>query len=247
MDEPLETRVPSVGLFGEFGVGNIGNDASCLAVLDLLRDLPGELSVVAIARDPERARERLGIETLALERVTPGGRGGERTPRGGRARQDKAADLVHLMSVVGRFDAVVVPGTGVLEARHGRNPGGVIVWLFILSTACRLRRVSLAWFALGGSPMESRVPALTAAWAARGAVFRSYRDDVTRATLKSAGLDVAGDRVGRDVVFSRAVEQSDSQIPPRRVTSVAVAVIDYVPTGVGRRSRRRSEPATSAG
>ncbi|MGH1561904.1 polysaccharide pyruvyl transferase family protein [Mumia sp. DW29H23] len=213
---------PLVALFGEFGIGNIGNDESCRVMVDaLVRSVPG-VRLVLMSRDADGARRVLGMDAEPIGRSWP-------TPpppgvRGAVSRvRRKVGDFAHLVRAVGRYDAVVVPGTGVLEARRGRNPGGVIVWLLLLSVACRLRRVRLAWFAVGGSSYDSRIPARVAAAAARGAGYRSYRDDLTRRALARGGLGTRADAVTHDIVMARPAPV----LPPvdDAVPDVALAAI----------------------
>ncbi len=250
---------PRVALLGEVGVGNVGNDASFAAVAALLRERVPDVRLVPVGRDvgwgdgraavrpagmPAALAEAVPLTSALSRRLRAAGRSG--VP----ARTlSKAADLVHLVRLVGAFDAVVVPGTGVLERAHHRGPGGVLVWLALVSLACRLRRTATAWFAVGGGSYTHRVPAWTAAGAARGAQVRSYRDAETRDALppwSGAGRDP----VAYDVVLSRpeavdppvrwAAARETQASGPRRVV---VAVIDHdpAPGAPGAQLRERYE------
>lgn len=185
---------PHVALFGEFGLGNLGNDMSCRAAKERLAEEVPEAEFAVLVRDTGRTEEALGLPAVTFARAHG---------RSLLARLwAKLMDLVVLLRVVTEFDLVVVPGTGLLEEATALFPGGHLVWLASLSFACRARGVPLAWLGLGGSPYRHRLPAWVAAWAARGARRRSYRDTMTRDAMDQAGLDVTGDRLVHDLVLA---------------------------------------------
>ncbi len=244
---------PQVALFGEAGVGNLGNDASFEACAALLRERVPHVRITVLGRDVGLRPGKDGPDVFD-EAVPLRSELGLRLRRQGRSgpfarAAAKAADLGHLAHVVGGYDAVVVPGTGVLERSHRRVPGGVLVWLLLLSVACRLRGVPLAWFALGGGSYVGRLPAWTAGLAARGARYRSFRDAVTRDALP-AWSGAPGDAVTHDVVFARpdaVAAWSPRTVPAGEPPSVAVAVIDHDPPGpLGTALRRTYLDRTSA-
>lgn len=221
---------PRVALFGEFGIGNAGNDESCRTMLALLAHAAPGVDPVLIARDPQRARAILGVPAVAIA-ARP--RRSPATGRLGRAIAPvagKAADLIHLWRVVGSADAVVVPGTGLLDEPRRRVPGGSLTWLSMVTAVARARHVPVAWLAIGGGRFAHRLPALVAATAARCATYRSYRDTTTRDALAAVWAGAARDPVVPDVVYARADPPA-----PRPTTSgpwpavVGVSVIDLDP------------------
>jgi polysaccharide pyruvyl transferase WcaK-like protein len=236
-----------IALLGEFGIGNMGNDASCRTVLGLLRSHYPDVTLNIISRSPAVAQQVFGVTSVHISASSPSSRLWKYL---GPAKRvvGKIKDFFHLVRIVGRYDAVIVPGTGVLEAADRRNPGGVIVWLLLISLACRIQRVSLVWFAVGGSRYRFRLPASVAVRAARGTTYRSFRDDVTAAALRANGLDVPTNAVSRDVLFSRAMSFASNARPavPDRISTVAIAAINY--QGVGQEAPyldRLSEVALS--
>ncbi|MCL2092095.1 MAG: polysaccharide pyruvyl transferase family protein [Micrococcales bacterium] len=183
-----------VALFGEFGHGNLGNDMSCRAAQERLAQQVPEAEFSVMVRDTGRTEQALGLPAVPFARPHGGSLPGRLWA--------KLVDLVVMLRVVSRFDLVVVPGTGLLEEATALLPGGHLVWLVLLSFACRARRVPLVWMGLGGSPYGHRLPAWVAAWAARGARRRSFRDTMTRDAMGRAGLDVTHDRLVHDLVLA---------------------------------------------
>ncbi|MCL2849813.1 MAG: polysaccharide pyruvyl transferase family protein [Micrococcales bacterium] len=183
-----------VALFGDFGFGNLGNDMSCReAHRRLAQHLP-DAAFTALVRDTRGHTHVLGLPAVPFGRPHTGS-----WPARVWA---KVAALAVMVRAVPRYDLVVVPGTGILEEETARMPGGHLVWLASLSLACRVRRVPLVWVGLGGSPYAHRWPGRTAAWAARPARRRSYRDTMTRDALDHAGLEVSDDRLVHDLVLA---------------------------------------------
>jgi polysaccharide pyruvyl transferase WcaK-like protein len=223
-----DRQQPHIALIGEFGVGNMGNDASCQTVLELLRALDADVTLSVISRSPSAAEQLLGVAAAPISASSAESRFWGHLGPATRI-VEKIRDLFHLVRIIGRYDVVIVPGTGVLEAADRRNPGGVIVWLLLIALACRIRRVSLVWFAVGGSRYRFRLPARAAVLAARGANYRSFRDDVTASALRANGLEVPKSAISRDVVFARAMSlASAAEMQTHdRISTVAIAAIDY--------------------
>jgi polysaccharide pyruvyl transferase WcaK-like protein len=219
---------PRIALFGEFGIGNVGNDISCHVLSSLLSQAVPGVELSAITRGSARLGQVLGLPAVPISaraRVL-------KLPSMLRPAQrvsSKVADFVRLVRIVGAYDAVIVPGTGVLEDSKRWNPGGVLTWLLLLAIACRVRGVALVWFAVGGSPYRHWLPAKVAAWSGRWAQHRSFRDVTTAATLRRAGLDVPDTAITHDVVFAEADSISGKSRPPaqRLASTIAISAIDY--------------------
>lgn len=193
-------RGRTIGIYGEFGIGNAGNDESARTLVALLRER-GHHDIVAVTLDARRTVAELGIP--AVQFTSPSLPSRFLPVRVAAKAAGKAGDLVRLIRIVRELGAVIVPGTGLLEAQRGRYPGGDIIWLGMLSVACRVTGVPLYWLAIGGGRFGSRIPARLCVWAARGATLRSYRDRLTRDALAAHGLDVSDDPVVSDIVLAR--------------------------------------------
>ncbi|GAA0335841.1 polysaccharide pyruvyl transferase family protein [Micropruina glycogenica] len=212
-----------IGVYGEFGIGNAGNDESARVVHQLLREL-SITDVTLISLSGVAATRAVGLPALSFTSSAPSSARPTVVVKALRLFS-KVGDQVRMIRIVGEFDAVIVAGTGLLEAPRGRYPGGDMVWLSMLSVACRMRRVPLVWFAIGGGRYASRIPGRLAAWAGKAAQTRSYRDPLTPAWLAANGLDVSTDAVVTDVVIARAPISR----PPRdrdELQVVAIGPID---------------------
>ncbi|MFC7877418.1 polysaccharide pyruvyl transferase family protein [Isoptericola sp. NPDC057391] len=191
-----------VALLGEAGIANVGNDASVAQVIRLLEERDVDVRVTLVGREPAAARAALGRPALAAR-----ARWAYRGPlhasvpaQGLRA----CLDLAHLVRLVRRFDAVVVPGTGALEVGRGGPPGGQILSILLTGVACRLTRTPFVWLAVGGSRYSRRVTRAAVRAAAATATIRSYRDPVTLEAVRACGTDTSRDVLMDDIVTARS-------------------------------------------
>ncbi|MGF0117904.1 polysaccharide pyruvyl transferase family protein [Promicromonospora sp. Marseille-Q5078] len=217
-----------VALFAELGVSSIGNDASAAQVIRMLEAGPGAVEVTIVSREPAGSREALGRPaTSARARWGYSGPGHD----SGVAKGVRLAlDLVHLVRLAGRFDAIVVPGTGALEAGHGGPPRGTLLSLLLVGLAARCRATPYAWLGVGGSRYTRSLTRRVVRAAATTANVRSYRDPLTREAVGSTGVDTARDVLIDDIVTARSDVPLAASDANRGV--VVVSVID-VPSADG--------------
>ena len=198
----MNAPAPRVGLYGLLGSGNTGNDASMEAVLGYLTSYHPDAVLDAMCMGPERVRVIYGIDTIPLlwyqkyELRASGARAVVLKVIG------KAADTFRTAAWVRRHDVVIVPGMGVLEASLPLNPWGVPYLMFLLSASGRLFKTKVALVGVGAGLISQRATRWLFLRAARLAYFRSYRDLQSREALRQQGLDVSGDPVHPDLVFS---------------------------------------------
>ncbi|MFE5334569.1 polysaccharide pyruvyl transferase family protein [Isoptericola sp. NPDC056573] len=221
-----------VVLLGEAGIANVGNDASVAQVIRLLEERDPGVEVTLVGREPGTARAVLGRPSL--------GSRASWTYRGPLHASAPAKglrvflDLAHLVRLVGRFDAVLVPGTGALEVGRGGPPGGQILSLLLTGVACRLTRTPFAWVAVGGSRYTRRTTRAAVRAAAATATVRSYRDPLTLEAVRACGTDTSRDVLMDDIVTARADAPRAAQHAGADAAGdvVVVSVLD-VPSATG--------------
>ena len=111
-------------------------------------------------------------------------------------------DAFRTASWVRRHDAVIVPGMGVLEATVPMRPWQTPYSMFLLCASGRLFGTKVALVSVGTNVIHQRLTRWLITAAARLAHYRSYRDDISRDAMRQMGLDISGDAVYPDVVFS---------------------------------------------
>lgn len=225
-------RAPRVGLWGLLGAGNLGNDGSLEAVLGHLRTAHPDAVLGALCSGPEQVQKRFGIPATRLHWY----RREYETASGPAAILVKAVgkglDAIRTALWVRRFDAVIVPGMGVLEASGlPLRPWGTPYSLFLLCASGRLLGTKVALVNVGADVIEDRATRWLVTAAARLAHYRSYRDDLSRDAMARMGVDTSRDRVRPDLVFALPTPAGDPRVPG----TVGVGVMAYYGGNADRR------------
>jgi len=214
---------PRVGLFGNLGAGNIGNDASMESMLRYLRARHPDAIVDAMCGGPEWVKSQHGIEAVPMVwSQTLDGRASGVTLVALKAL-GKGVDAVRTVSWVRKHDVVIVPGMGVLEASLPLRAWGFPYTLFLASASGKLLRTKVALVSVGGDIVHQRSTRWLLKTAARLAFFRSFRDAYSRDAMRRSGLDVTLDPVYPDLVFGLPAPSHDPGDPQ----TVAVGVMAY--------------------
>ncbi|MEU0477129.1 polysaccharide pyruvyl transferase family protein [Streptomyces olivaceus] len=214
-----------VGVFGLFGAGNTGNDGSLEAVLDHLRAAHPEAVVDAMCGGPEIVATRYGIPTTRLNWYRGEYRTASRAGAVAGKGLGKIVDAVRTAAWMRRHDAVIVPGTGVLETTLPLRPWGFPYSLFLLCASGRLLRTRVALVSVGAGPIGDRPTRALTRWSTRLAAYRSYRDTQSRDAMRAMGVDTARDEVYADLVF--ALPAPSANEPADTPGPVCVGVMDF--------------------
>ncbi|MGW8567306.1 polysaccharide pyruvyl transferase family protein [Isoptericola sp. NPDC055881] len=206
-----------MALLGQFGIGNLGNEASLDAVLGYLGD---EAAVTIVTERPELVAAARELPARAL--TDP------RARRGGwRGAVAKVRDVGWAWRTVGAVDAVVVPGTGVLEGASVKATA-IPLTLAVHASCARLRGRPLHALSIGVDEGGGRLTRLLFRVFLRCASTLTVRDQGSAAHVAS----IAGSRpeVVPDLVLGTPVVADVRPVDPARRT-VGFGVIDT--NGVG--------------
>jgi polysaccharide pyruvyl transferase WcaK-like protein len=196
------SRLRTVAFWGNFGSGNLGNEATLAAAIhQVRRRLPlAELRVVCT--DPGEVVRQHGVEALPI-------RGEPFRSAGGRSRTP-----VHLLRRLGQetrgwgdarrgilgVDLLVMTGTGMLtDSDEGRF--GLQYDLFRWASSARLSGSAVAFLGVGVEEIRRRSTGLLLRAALGMAAHRSYRDLQSRERLRKTGGDFSGDPICPDLAF----------------------------------------------
>ncbi|MBP2300849.1 polysaccharide pyruvyl transferase family protein [Azospirillum picis] len=198
-----------VVLFGLFGSGNSGNDASLEAMLGFLRRRPG-IELTCICSAPEQVATRYGIRGVAIGARPAGGRLVEVADRllGGLPR--RAAGFGRAVLMASRADALIFPGTGILDD-FGTGPFGLPLAVFGWCLGARLGGARIAFVSIGAGPIHHPLSRWLMGRAAAMAQYRSYRDTVSRDFM--AGIGVAAGVAADGTVDVKADAEHDAVFP----------------------------------
>ena len=189
-----------VGLYGFFGMGNLGNEGSLKAFLTHLRSVDPDVQVMCFGTDAAQIEREHGIpgRQLMAFRAVPGDR---RMTTQARKALGRVWDVPRTVHMVGQVDVLVVPGTGVLESRLMATPWGLPYWMAVAFTACRLRGRPTALVSVGAEPATHSVTRLLLRRVLRSATHVTYRDQASREAARSIGEVGRPGTVAPDVAF----------------------------------------------
>lgn len=212
-----------VGLYGFFGMGNLGNEGSLTAFLEQARQIyPGAQFLCFGADGATVAREHsIAACQLMSYRGRPDVRGfGVLVLKG----LSRLWDIPRTYRLMGKIDALVVPGTGVLESRLMSTPWGLPYWLLVAVVSCRLRRRKVALVSIGAEPATRAATRWFMCQIVRLADYVSYRDAPSAAAARSMGAEGRPGTVYSDLAFSMAPAFRDTVVPGR----IAIGVMTFL-------------------
>lgn len=211
-----------VVLYGLFGFGNTGNDASLKVMLDHLRRLKPDARITVVATQPDAVSGAHGVPAVAIHPTSltaslptsAAGRLVSEARRWGQAR-----------ALLQSADCLIVPGTGILDdfgCTVMQHPYQLWKWC----TAARQVGAGVKFVSIGAGPVEQPWSRRFFRWSARAATHRSYRDEASRSFARDVlGLNIEHDVVTPDLVFGLDPPVTERHAGP--VQTVGVGVMDY--------------------
>jgi polysaccharide pyruvyl transferase WcaK-like protein len=214
-----------VGFAGLLGSGDIGNDGSLEATLAYLRAEHPEATFDFLCSGPNQVTARYGVPAAHLrcwhsERA-PGMIA--RAERGLKAPIGIILDAFRTAAWVRRHDVVIVPGMGVLEATLPPWAWHTPYAMFLVSASGRLFGTKVAFVSVGANVIRRRLIRRFVTSAARLAYYRSFRDALSKESVRRMGVDTAADAVYPDLAFALPTPRD----VPVIAEAVGLGVMDY--------------------
>ncbi len=210
---------PRVGVWGVFGRGNFGNEATLAALLGRLRVAGAD--AILFCEDPGAATSLHGVPARRLG--APAASHGSRLARLWQTGMNRLRLVRGAFEAVGTVDSVVIAGTGGLE-RYGSGAFGTPFEIWSLGVAARLRGRSFVLLDIGVEYLPRAIARFFVRGAARAASYRSYRDAASRECMVRTGVAAAGDdAVVADLALWLDAPAAEEREPDR----VVVGVMDY--------------------
>jgi polysaccharide pyruvyl transferase WcaK-like protein len=179
-----------IALFGQFGTGNLGNDGSLTAMLRFLRRSLPDAQILCICSGPKQVTEEHHIGAIDIH-TTP-----TRHWRYSSNTLHRLTSMVllcvpaevisfyRMWAFLRRVDAIVFPGTGILDD-FGLRPFGLPYNMFKWTLIAKLCGAKLHFISVGAGPVHGRL----SRWFFRAVVLladhRSYRDQISRDYITS--------------------------------------------------------------
>lgn len=229
----MSGRPPKIALFGHFGRGNFGNEATLLAMLQNLRIVVPHAKFTCICTDAWMVARDYNIKAI---------RSRDFVVKPWEVRSLLVKFLRKLLvgipselyrwlagfKTLWRTDALIIPGTGLLTDAYTLFDWGPYD-LFRWSVIAKLCRCKLMFVSVGAGPIYSRIGGLFVKAALSIADFRSYRDESTLGYLKSVGFCTDHDPIYPDLAFSlltNATSPAPATNPHRRLV-VGLGLMEY--------------------
>lgn len=229
---PREIVRTRIALLGVFGVGNLGNEGSLLAMLNGIRRKVPDADAFCICTAPDKVTADFGIPAVGLD-TTPGylwfGSKGHRPALLWRVLLKIPRELVGWYRKVRRLrqvGMVIVPGTGALDdfgMRPLQMPSQLLAWCI----AARICGAKVSFVSVGAGPIHHPLSRLFMRSALRLASYRSYRDQISKDFVDSLGLDTNGDSVRPDLAFSLPRPEQVSKAEGIGKRCVGIGVMAY--------------------
>jgi polysaccharide pyruvyl transferase WcaK-like protein len=213
--------VTTLAFYGYLGSGNFGNDASLETVVDWLSAEHPSVNLRCITLAPDVCEERYRIPSVPLASLAPRA-GPDADAPALRKLAGRLGDLPRSLRLAGSADAVIIPGMGVLEESLDVQPWGLPTWLFLLASACRLRRRPFILLDVGAEPARNPLTQRLFAATARLATHLSVRDHWSADSLRAAGVSRPAE-VAPDLAFAHPCPIRADPVPGL----VAVGVMAY--------------------
>lgn len=200
-----------IALFGLFGIGNLGNDATLWVTLHHLRTRLPQVRIVCVCNEIPAVVSSYGVTVLALNQLPIRGR----WRIANRALRNVYAALATFVTgplrvrrMAGQLndvDQFLIVGTGILDD-FGLLPWDMPTWLLGWCQAARKIGASVQLIAVGAGPIENRVNRFIMKRAIKLATKRSFRDTGSRDYVERLDLDTKNDAVVPDLVFGLPAE-----------------------------------------
>jgi polysaccharide pyruvyl transferase WcaK-like protein len=224
-----QTSTKRIALFGLFGVGNLGNDATLTATLFHLRERLPDVEFVCICVNPTDVTDCHNINAIPIDllgdlqwRQSP-----NRVVRLLLRIPVEIVQWIRTYRLLQQFDLLLIPGTGVLDD-FGVGPFQLPLDIFRWSLLAKLRGIKVCFMSIGAGPIQHPLSRWFMKVAANCADYRSYRDEISKAFMSSIGLNTQPDLVYPDLVFSlpRPTSAAETKTDRSRFT-VGLGVMAY--------------------
>jgi polysaccharide pyruvyl transferase WcaK-like protein/nucleoside-diphosphate-sugar epimerase len=217
-------RPQRICLFGMFGGGNLGNDASLESFLLFLREARPDAEISCVCVDPDLIARQHQIPTTPISIPNFSNSFLRAINRGSLKLLGRAANWHRAINFFRQFDVVIVPGTSFL-CDFGSGPFGTPYGLFRWAAAARLCGVKFCFVGTGAGPIMHPLSRWMCKSAAAWAYYRSFRDQVSKDFITSLGIDTSEDPVYPDLVFKLPTpsENAMRNIP----STIGVGLMNY--------------------
>ncbi|QKC85287.1 polysaccharide pyruvyl transferase family protein [Mesorhizobium sp. NZP2077] len=219
-------RPQKICLFGMFGGGNFGNDASLESFLLFLREARPDADISCVCVDPVAIGQAHQIATTPISAPEFSNAFLRSCNKVSLRMIGRLANWRRAIKHVRQFDIVIVPGTSTLND-YGSGPFGTSYGLFRWAAAARLCGVKFCFVGTGAGPILHPVSRWMLRSAAAWAYFRSFRDQVSKDFLTSLGINTSSDHIYPDLVFKLPTPLPRQRPTQEKLITIGVGLMNY--------------------
>jgi len=212
-----------IGLFGQFGSGNTGNDGSLEAMLQLLNRNCPDAKLVCICSKPDVVEQTFDLPARPVSQPEPSNWLLSAINKALLHFPRRIIGFICALLLASQLDLIVVPGTGILDD-FNENPFG---WPFAVlrwSLAAKLASTRLIFVSIGAGPVDRPLSRLFIRWASMLASFRSYRDQISHDFTKQLGVNSTQDFVSADIAFALPTVPDEKPGSPDQCVGIGVMI-----------------------
>ncbi len=217
---------PHIGLYGQCGFGNFGNDATLEVVLNHLRQtLPGA-RFTAIVRVPPVVESNLGVRAIPFYPAAHFPPHGEAPPVRVLSRiANEVMRIGEAAKEIGKLDYIVFAGGGRFDDFNAK-PLQQPFWKWKWIGLARLLGVPVEYTAIGAGPVDHALSRWFYTMSGRMARARSFRDEESRLYTRDVlHIDTSRDPLYTDLVFARPPPAAAPPSWPAR--TIGLGVMEY--------------------
>ena len=231
----MSRRPLRIGLFGLFGVRNLGNEATLAATVAALRERAPDAELVLVSSPPAAGADlpefpaQIEPDQLPmLDRTWPGIPYRWKKPVA--AFMQRATEPLRrrrTRRVAREIDMLLIAGTGIADdfgQGHLEAPHHLARWCEVV----REQGGTVCFASIGAGPASHPLARRWFGDALRAANYRSYREHSSQRFAREIGVDVSSDPVMPDLVFSLPIAGStaarEPQWPPK---CIGLGVMGY--------------------
>jgi polysaccharide pyruvyl transferase WcaK-like protein len=226
-----------IALFGLFGVGNLGNDGSLLAMVDQIKQRLPDAKISCICPEPKKISKEFEIQTVSIDMDPLNYKSNSiswkikiiyKIMRNLKI-PNELISWFRILGYLKNVDVMIIPGTGIMDdfgVTPFQMPYDLFKWCF-LAKICRKR---IFFVSIGAGPIEKTISRWFFKFAANVADYRSYRDQFSKDFMESIGIQIHRDKVYPDIVFSLDVanfnkEKNDNKL--EKLITIGIGVMAY--------------------
>ncbi len=226
-----------ISFYGNFGAGNLGNEATLQAVIERVRQRWPDARLTCFCTNTQDVRARHGIEAIPAGTIDRNGAG----QSDANVRRNAPARVFHFVlkrvplelahwikcwRALRGADMLIVAGTGIVSD-YTTWPSGYPYDIFKLSTLAAARRVKFIFLSVGVGPIQHPLSRWLVKTSLKLAYHRSYRDEASKQYLKKIGFKADSDSVYPDLVFGLSMGAPVARVAKGQRKIIGLGIKDY--------------------